>query len=250
MKFKIPFSIIVLIFSLYSCNTIIKESEAITKNDLGLKYLNNGQIDLAIIEFRNAAYLTSSKDLKTQYLRNLAVAFHEYGELDSSRFYSLKAGNLHDKNSIDYLINIADVNMIDGEINEAISKLEKAIKKGGVGLETYNSLGLIYYGHYGLEYQNLDKAIIYNKKAYEINHDRTTEDLLARTYYEADKLDKAEYHFLRLKTNFPDILDYGYYLGLIKYESGELNEAKVILKQVVQKDSLYYFGIEHILEEE
>lgn len=235
--------------NMISCKSIIQESEAVLNNNNGLEYLNDGQIDLAIIEFKTAINKTSSKDLKTKYLRNLAVAFYDYGDIDSSRFYSYIAATMHDEKSIDYLINMADVHLIDGEVDEAILKLEEAIGKGGEGLEVYNSLGLIYYGSYGLEYQNLDKAINYNIKAYEINHDRATEDLLARTYYEANKLDKAEYHFNRLRINYPNNLDYSYYLGLIKYDSGLVNEAKDILNKVVQKDSLYYFVVKHILEE-
>lgn len=238
------FSIFIILFS---CQQIMNEGEAFSKNNSGLEYLNNGQIDEAIDAFRDASKLSSSKDFKTNYLRNLAVAFHEINRLDSSRLYFFTAATLNKENSMDYLINMADVNLIDGEVLKAISKLEKAIENGGEGLQTFNSLGLIYYGHYGLEYQNLDKAIKFNKKAYEINKDRITEDLLARTYYEADILDKAEHHFMKLNNTYSDFLDYYYYLGLIKHKTGYIEEGKYILNMVVQKDSLYYYGIEGIL---
>lgn len=249
MKRTIFYPLIIIMISLSSCDTLIKESEAVLKNNQGLEYLNNGQTDLAVIEFKSAANLTSNKDLKASYLRNLAVAYHHEEEMDSSRFYSLQAAMLHDENTVHYLINMASVNLIDGEVNKAIPKLEDAIEIGAEGVEAYNSLGLIYYGYYGLEYQNLDKAITYNEKAYEINEDRITGDILARTYYEAEQYDKAERHFNRLKTDFPDMLEYSYYLGLIKYNTGSKIEAKHILNQVVQKDSMYYYGIEHILDE-
>lgn len=177
----------------------------------------------------------------------MAVSFHEINQLDSAKLHFFNAASLNKVNSVNYLINMADVDLIDGKVFEAISKLERAIENGGEGIETYNSLGLIYYGHYGLEYQNFNKAIKYNKKAYEINNDRITEDLLARTYYEAGILDKAEHHFLKLNNTYPNLLEYYYYLGLIKYDTGLLDEAKYILNMVVEKDSLYYFGVEHIL---
>lgn len=241
--------ILFLVVTLFlSCNEVLNEIEAVSNNELGIEYLNKGKIEEAIVLFRDAYKLTSKKEFKTDYLRNLAVAFHEINQLDSSRIYFFKAATINELNSLNYLINMADVDLIDGNIFEAISKLEKAIEKGGEGLQTYNSLGLVYYGHYGLEYQNFDKAIEYNKRAYEINNDRITEDLLARTYFEADFLDEAEHHFLKLNNTYPDFLDYYYYLGLIKYEKGKIDEAKYLLNIVVQKDSLYYFGIEHILD--
>src|SRR5690606_4317039 len=122
----------------YSCISFSDDNEAHSKNEMGMKYLNNGQLDLAIIEFRNAANATMDKKNKTTFLRNLAIAFHESGDLDSSKFYSLIAASLHDNQTYDYLINMADVNMIDGNINQAISKLKKAIEIGGVRIEPYN----------------------------------------------------------------------------------------------------------------
>lgn len=250
MKKIVPLLIVTLLFSLFSCNAIKNETEAISKNDEGVQHLNEGNPDFAIEKFKKAVSLSSSKNMKSQYLRNLAIAFLDIDQVDSSRFYSLEAANLFSKKSINYLINMSDVHLIDGEVEKAIAKLERVIEKGGEGLETNNLLALIYCGSYGVEYQDLGKAILYSKKAYEINKDRVTEDVLARCYYEADELEEADFHFTRLAANYPYMLDYSYYLGLVKYEKGELNKAKELFRSVVQQDSLYYEGIEFIFEEE
>ncbi len=239
------------ICSLVSCNTIVKESEALLINNKGLEYYNEGNYELAINHFKRAANTISiSNDSRSTYFRNISVVFREIGNDDSCRHYSLKAANLHPQHGEIYLINMAEVDIIDGKIDQAIVKIKQAIEKGGGSLETYNTLGLIYYGEYGSEYMDLDKAIFYNEKAYELKRDRITEDLLARTYYNAEKLDKAEIHFIRLNKNFPEMLDYTYHLGMIKYKQDSLFKAKLILNELVQKDSVYYFLVKHVLEEE
>lgn len=92
-------------------------------NNSGLEYYNKGKYELALVQFKKAANTISiSRVSKSTYLRNAALSYMELGNTDSSRHYFLRAANLHYEKSDVYLINMADVDLLDGNIDGAIQK--------------------------------------------------------------------------------------------------------------------------------
>ncbi len=239
-----------IIFSLTSCGQFKTEIEAIKKNEQGLNELNSGQFDKAIISFKEA--INSPKlsiETRAQIYRNIAQTFSEKELQDSSIYYSRLAADCYDKNSYKYLVNIADIDLLTGQTKDALDNLNLAYSKNSNGLEVNNSLGLIYLGDYGLEYMDTKKALKFNKKAFEINKDRITEDVLGRNYFELGDYKNAEKHFEKLSAEYPNILPYLLNLGMIKFKLNKHNEADKLFELVVNADNDMIYIIEAFKDE-
>lgn len=226
------------------------EMEAIKKNEQGLAELNAGHFDKAIISFKEAIKSPKlSTETRAQIYRNIAQTFSEMKQQDSSIHYSTLAANCYDKNSYEYLVNISDVEIVTGQTADAIVKLQKAVKMKPNELAANNTLGLIYLGDYGLEFADPEKALKYNKKAFEINKDRITEDVLGRNYFEIGDYPNAEIHYSKLKNEHPDILPYSLNLGMIKYKLKKFKDAELLFDTVIKADSNMVYVIEAFKDE-
>lgn len=242
---KKTLTIFILILTLFSCNETIRESKALLKNQKGLEYLDQAQYDQAIKSFKEAIKIPNlSNDTKAMIYRNIAQTYYEMMELDSSITYSQLAADNYPKDSYEYLTNLADVKIFTGKTEEAIILLEQAVKLKPNELAANNSLGAIYLGEFGIEYFDPNKAIPFNLKAFEINNDRITEDVLGRNYIELENYEKARYHYLRLYKKYPDIEVIAYQLGAIEYLEGNKDKAEEYFKEVINKNPENKYAID------
>ncbi|MBI1268400.1 MAG: hypothetical protein GC193_13315 [Cryomorphaceae bacterium] len=237
-----------LLFS--SCDTIQKTKLAEEKNNEAIDFMNVGQYDLAIEALRVAVSANVfDNGLRSTFCRNLAIAFQQSEQLDSARVYFLRAAEEADLGTAQKELNAADVCLIDNNITEAIDHLNKAHIAGGEELGVNNTLGIIYMGEYGVEYQDLGLAIKYNELAYKEDQSRATLDVLARTYYEADSLKDAQMHFSNLVSNYPQFADYHYMLGATEYEMDNFKAAELHFANAIEIEPEYgeyidqYYGI-------
>jgi tetratricopeptide (TPR) repeat protein len=145
-------------------------------------------------------------------------------------------------------VNFADVDIVAGKTSSALARLLKAVKMNPDEMSVNNSLGLIYLGEYDETLIDLDKALTYNSRAFEINDSRVTEDVLARTYYKKEDYEKAEIHYEHLLQNYPDIISYSLDLGMVKLKLKKKEEADKFFDQVIAKDSTYTYTIETFKE--
>ena len=207
--------------------------------------MNDGKYEAAVIAFREAVgnpKLTTAK--KGIVLRNLALAFQELSKPDSAVHYSTLAAKCYRKNSYDYLINMASVDLITGKTNSALSKLLKAEKLNPDDLSINNTLGLLYLGDYGEEFADPEKALVYNKKAFETGNSPITEDILGRNYYDLENYELAEEHYEKVYNQYPDNLTYKLNLGMIRFKLNKTGEADLMFKKVIEQDSSYKETIE------
>ncbi|NJK82593.1 MAG: tetratricopeptide repeat protein [Saprospiraceae bacterium] len=239
-----------IVLTIASCGQIMTEVEALKKNEQGLSELNSGQFDQAIISFKEAIKSPKlSTETRAQIFRNIAQTFSEKKQQDSSIYYSRLAANCYDKNSYEYLVNIADINLLTGKTKDALDNLNIAYEKNPNRLEVNNSLGLIYLGDYGTEFMDVKKALKFNQKAFEINKDRITEDVLGRNYFELEDYNNAEKHYEKLLTEYPDILPYSLNLGMIKFKLNKQKEADKLFDQVINADSSMIYMIKAFKDE-
>lgn len=229
----------ILLISISSCN-IANQAEAAQLNENGLIAMDNGDLELAIDYFKQAIDKKGlDKETEATCLRNLAVAWDEFGNADSSKHYSLQAAEVIGKDTYEYELYLADVDMIDGNTASAIERLQRAKMLGGENMEICNLLGLIYLGEYGEEFIDFDQAVYYNRKAYQQGESRATTYLLALSEYYTDNNDEALMLFQSMRQNYPQFLDAMYFEGVIMLENGELEEGIQILEELRVLDPSY-----------
>ena len=241
------FTLLLLILS--SCNEIQTEADAIAKNQEGINYMNAGNYKLALQAFTEAINNPKlTQKSKGTINRNIALTYNELNNIDSSIHYSTIAAKCFKKNSYNYLVNMADVELLTGKTAKALSDLLRAAKLNADELAVNNTLGLIYLGEYEEAFINLEKALVYNKKAFEIQRDRITEEVLAKNYYKLDDFKNAEFHYDHLLENYPDMISYPLYSGMIKNKLNKINEADRLFTKVISMDSTYRETIENFKE--
>lgn len=233
------------ILFLFSCNTASPKSDAIKKNQEGVSYMNAGNYEKALQAFEEAVTDPQlSQPSKGTIYRNLALTYSELDNKDSAVHYSTLAAKSFTKNSYDYLVNMADVDLLTGKTAKAIERLLRAARIDPDEIAVNNTLGLIYMGEYDDANLDLNTALVFNKKAFEAAKDRVTEDVLARNYYRLEDYDNAELHFDRLFENHPDMVAYPYYAALVKHKLKKTKEADMLFEKVIAMDSSYKESIE------
>ena len=231
---------------LFSCNPRSSESDALKKNHEGINYMNDGKYEKALAAFYEAIKSDGLKgDSKGTVYRNIALTFQQLDNQDSSIHYYTIAAKTFRKNSYDYLVNMANVDMLTNKTGNAITKLLKASALSPEDLSVNNSLGLIYLGYYGEEFTDPERALPYNKTAFDISNSRMTEDLLARNYYQLGKYEIAEMHFDNIHVRYPDNVLYTLNNGMTKYKLKKTAEAELLFKKVLEQDSSYKGTIEN-----
>lgn len=242
----LPFTLLLFFFS---CGEIPTEKDAIKINQQGIEFMNAGKYELALAAFLKAVQNPRlSKDSKGTIFRNISLTYNDLGKKDSAIHYSTLAAKCYRKNSFDYLVNFADVDIVAGKTSSALNRLLKAAKMNPDEMSVNNSLGLIYLGEYDETLIDLDKALMYNLRAFEINDSRVTEDVLARTYYKKEDYEKAETHYEHLLQNYPAMISYSLDLGMVKLKLKKKEEADKFFDKVIAQDSSYTYTIESFKE--
>jgi tetratricopeptide (TPR) repeat protein len=238
-KLLAPLFVVTLVLH-FSCGEMTTEKDAIEINQQGIEFMNAGKYELALASFLKAIQNPRlSKNSKGTIYRNISLTYNDLDKKDSAVHYSTLAAKCYPKNSFDYLVNLADVDIVAGKTSSALARLLRAVKMNPDEMSVNNSLGLIYLGEYDETLIDLDKALIYNSRAFEINDSRVTEDVLARTYYKKGDYEKAEIHYEKLLQNYPDIIAYSLDLGMVKSKLKKKEEADNFFEKVISKDSSY-----------
>ena len=249
MKKLLNYPLFVSLLFLFSCGEMTTENDAIKINQQGIEFMNAGKYELALQAFLNAVKNPRlSKDSKGTIYRNISLTYNDLGKKDSAVHFSTLAAKCYRKNSFDYLVNSADVDIVIGKTGSALARLLKAVKINPDEMSVNNSLGLIYLGEYDETLTDLDKALMYNSRAFEINNSRVTEDVLARTYYKKGNYEKAEAHYEHLLQNHPDIISYSLDMGMVKLKLKKKQEADQFFEKVIATDSSYIYTIETFKE--
>ncbi|MBU3027578.1 tetratricopeptide repeat protein [Zobellia galactanivorans] len=241
--------IILTVILIVACGEIVTESKAIIKNQEGLEFLDKAEYSSAIKSFKQAIENPKlSIETKAVIYRNIAQTYYEMMEIDSSLIYSKLAAECYPKDSYEYLTNISDIKISSGETEEAEKLLLKAVKMKPNELAANNTLGAIYLGEFGIEFFDPEKALPYNLKAFEINNDRITEDVLGRNYLELGNYAKARSHYMKLHKEYPDIEVLAYQLGVIEYLDGDSEKAEIYFNKVIAKNPDHKFAIDAFKE--
>ena len=240
MKKLFAFLFTSLLLILFSCKGLPTEDDAIQINQEGIVFMNAGKYDSALYAFLKAVQSPRlSKDSKGTIYRNIALTYNELDKKDSAVHFSTLAAKCYRKNSYEYLLNLAEVDILTGKTANALARLLKAVKIDTEDMAVNNSLGLIYLGDYDETLIDLDKALIYNSKAFEISGSRVTEEVLGRTFYKMGNYEKAQTHFENLLEKNPEMISYLLNMGMINLKLKKNAEAEKFFDKVLAADSSY-----------
>jgi tetratricopeptide (TPR) repeat protein len=229
-----------ILMILFSCDHIPTENDAVEINQRGIVYMNAGKYDSALSYFLKAIQNPKlSKISKGTIYRNIAITYSELVNVDSAVHYSTLASKCYRKNSFNYLVNLADVDLHVRKTGDALNKLIKAVNIEPGEMSVNNSLGLIYLGEYDDVFTDLKKALEYNSKAFELDNSRVIEEVLARNYYKLDDFENAQLHYTHLLGEHPDLVTYPLYMGMIKHKMRKMVEAENFFEKVILMDSSY-----------
>ncbi|MBK8521361.1 MAG: tetratricopeptide repeat protein [Ferruginibacter sp.] len=229
-----------LLLLLTSCVQTPTEDNAIGVNEKGIALINAGKYEEALQAFLKAIKnpVLTKKSKGTIY-RNIAITYNQLEKTDSAIHFSTLAAKCYKKNSFNYLVNAADVDLLRGKTDVALAKLLRAADLEPDEMSVNNTLGLIYMGEYDAAHTDLDKALQYNLTAFETNGGRIIEEVLARNYYNMENYTKAALHYEHLIQNYPDMISYSLNMGMTKHKLKMTKEAEQLFDFVLTKDSSY-----------
>jgi tetratricopeptide (TPR) repeat protein len=243
---RIPLAIaLALGITFTGCEMLQNEKKARELNEQGLALYNQGDSETALQKMKEAAALEGIQpETQGQILRNISIVFNSQEQNDSARYYSNKAALLAAEGSYERLVNQADVQIYDGDLEGAVASLEEALSKKKDDLAVYNSLGLIYLGEYDESFADIEKALTYNQKAFDISPDRNSQYVLALNLFDLDRFDEAEAHLRTLTDRYPGFADQHYLLGMAQYRQGKAAHAEIAWARALAIDTSYTESIE------
>ncbi len=240
MKKLFLYSICGSLLLLAACMEGTKQEDPIALNEQGVQLINDGKHEEALQTFLKAIKSPKlSKEYKGTIYRNIGITYNQLNKMDSAIHFSTLASKCYRKNSFDYLVNAADVDLLRGKTALALSKLLRAVESDPNEMTVNNTLGLIYLGEYDEAFIDLDKALKYNLRAFETNGGRLIEEVLARNYYRLENYEQAEVHLEHLHQNYPDMVSYTLDMGMAKHKLKKKKEADKLFDEVIAKDSSY-----------
>ena len=229
-----------LLLLFVSCGETPTEDNAIDVNEKGIALINSGKYEEALQAFLKAVKNPAlTKKTKGTIYRNIAITYNQLAKTDSAIHFSTLAAKCYRKNSFDYLVNAADVDLLRKKTDIALAKLLRAAALEPDEMSVNNTLGLIYMGEYDDAHTDLYKALQYNLKAFETNGGRIIEEVLARNYYNMGNYAQAELHYEHLLQNYPDMVSYSLNMGMTKYKLKKKKDADQLFEFVIAKDSSY-----------
>jgi tetratricopeptide (TPR) repeat protein len=229
--------IILLFFSLFSCNSVYDAKKIGELNNEGVFFLESKNYASALVKFQEALALKPIGETKSQVLRNISTVYFYLDEIDSAKYYSKLAYQSTPKNTYDYHLNYGEYLMLEGKIKSAIIEFEKAIKINPNNMEAYNNFSLIYDGSFGDEFTDDEKALYYSQKAFELNPSPITKEQLAAVHFQQDNYKESNRLFKELMDSYPEIKMNQFNYGMSLYFSGDEVEGLKLMYEASLKDS-------------
>lgn len=237
--------ILLIVFLLYGCSqkaviekeqksevVLIKSDPIITIKNLeakrhfiqGLTYSLQDLPEKAIIEFQEALIFEDNPSINFA----LAVQLYKINKLDFSLKYIEKVITLPD--SVihpDFLLIAAQIYLTKGDVNKAISQLERIIKIDSTNLDALYNLAQI------IEIKDKEKSRTYYEKIISIQPDnRSALEALLNYNYEKRDYEKSEELLKNLIFNEPNELELRLRLVGLYREWGKEDSAKILLNEI------------------
>lgn len=195
--------------------------------DKANKNITEQKYDDAVKNLRKAI---KSNDRCKECYRAMALCFEKIGMLDSAVFYYEGAIVLNPRD-IDSYQKIGDIYYYQKDYHEAMSWYERGIDLGRLNPASYYKLGQI-----NLRWRELQRAYDYFEKSVEIDSSYSAGYFgIGLTYLKAgDSLKAADSFKKSIKLGSQPKA--AYYLGLISFNQGQPDSAKIWLNDYLQQE--------------
>jgi tetratricopeptide (TPR) repeat protein len=231
------FFLLISAILLVGCGSSNREAEAL--NNEGVAFLDNENYEKAEIAFRKAWALEDlDKELKSGIARNLCLLFSAKSQVDSALYYAQISYQSAKADSYYFYVSKAEYALLRKNINEARSWYEKAKEKNPNDMAAYNSLGMIYSGKYGYRYENIDKALVNNQKAYELAPRDPLAEALAFSLMNSDEYAKSLELWEKLRSSQPSNMEYLFHEGVALYFSGKEGIGKKQMEEAADRSEV------------
>ncbi|MFC2171225.1 tetratricopeptide repeat protein [Acidobacteriota bacterium] len=189
----LPAACLVLALSAHTAVFDFRTDKALRLNQRATSYSVVGDHDKALRAYEWALGATRLSDGETRslILKNIGVSYEQLGDVEKALEYYEQALKLAPPDTDDYEAIQGYIHLMRNRTKEAVSSLNRALAKNPSSFESHNTLGLVYLGKYDDAFIDYEKALIHNKKAYELSTNPITGSLLVESYYFREKYDKA-----------------------------------------------------------
>lgn len=224
--------------------------EGLSYNEEAVEELTAGNYDEAERLFDLALEkMTKDDQEETRIIHeNLGLLYLNKGDDGQALKHYQEALSLSDFNGPEYYHNTGEINLLEGNVTEAIEDFERVLEIEPDHFGANNNLGWIFLGTIDEEIVDYESALPHNQKAVSLSENAITIQNLATNYYFLDRYSDALPLFEILNSYSPDNAVAKYYIGLIYWENGDLTRATIFLKEAIQLDpSLYSEEIGEIL---
>jgi len=211
----------------------------INYNEQAISQMNHGDFDSAAESFERAIENLKkdgdSEALVTAYI-NLATTYQFKGDLESAKSIYKEALEIMNPDSdAEYHAISGIIAVFDGDMNSAITKFEAALQMDPDNQTANNYLGLMYMGRFDEGKKNLDKALSYNQKAFELNAtDSSIVQNLALNYFELEHYNEALPLLQDTMVLMPGNMLTQYIYALTLYHTGSTDESKKLLLELIE----------------
>jgi tetratricopeptide (TPR) repeat protein len=228
----------------------------VQKNETGIDLLDKGgDYNQAIQSFSEAYGKVTSDEDKITVLKNWAYAYWANNQLPETKAKFQEALAMIKPESSDYYLVTGEIALLDNDAQKAEENYMKAVAKAPNDFQINTSLGVFYMGldEFSADYAEYDKALIYNKKAYEVKPEsEMVKENLASNYFYLEKYQEAIDLFSLTSLDKKPYNNYMIglcYLGLENNESAKLYVQKAMDAGFeAEPKVLEYLGLQNNLE--
>jgi len=229
------------------------EPKAADYNEQGLALMYEGNYGEAESLFNLAIENLDSDDRKNALIiyGNLGLMHKFAGNTDEAIENYQTALSFCEPAGSEYYSTSGRINILSGDIEEAVRNFEKSLAIDPDDFDAHNSLGLIFLGEFDQDLTDYERAVVHNEKSYSLNKGVATAENLALNYYALGKYAEALPLFESVDAAHSENALAKYFMGLIHYENNDLTKAKTYLEDAISLDpSLNNLDVELVLQEQ
>ncbi|MEK7448749.1 MAG: tetratricopeptide repeat protein [Planctomycetota bacterium] len=228
------------------------ESLAPNYNDQAIEQMDKGNFESAEQLFKKALIFADDLETKITVLNNLIYLYEDNGKTPQAIESYQKVLTYYKPNTLEYFLTIGSLNLLKGNIKQAIANFEKVLAINPDEVKVHNELGLIFLGNKDKSFTDYERALVYNEKCYAL--DKTSQVYLynlAYNYFALERYTNALPLLESLEKTSLNNAKVKYFIGLSLYYQGDLIKAKKFLKEaIVLDESLDTELAQEIIQEE